>query len=92
MISFTQFLRPNGEQRPVTIDRPAAIEAKAQQIVDAGYRFECEELSTGAVSLTISDGEDDLAMELCANGPAVPVAVDKLVSEFEIPSAAERVS
>lgn len=85
MIPFTQFLRPNGRQIEVTIERPEVIEAKARAIIAAGYRFEVEELMDGTASFTISDGEDDVAMELVKNGPGVPATVDKLVTEFEIP-------
>ena len=38
----------------------------------------------GLVSLTISDGEEDVAVELIANGPEVPKAVDRMISEFNI--------
>jgi hypothetical protein len=81
-IEFTQYLRPNGRRRKVYIKRPAAIVQKANQILALGYCFECEELMTGMVSLTISDGEQDLAIELCRNGPAVPETVDRLIEEF----------
>jgi hypothetical protein len=84
-IPFTQYLLPNGERRETSIERPSDIEAKAQAIIDAGFRFECEMLTTGAISLTISSGEDDVAMEVCTNGPAVLVAVDRLVTKFVIP-------
>lgn len=81
-IPFTQFLRPNGRRVDVWIERPEPIVAKAREIIAAGYEFQCEELTTGHAHLTISDGEDDVAGELCMNGPAVPDAVDRLVSGF----------
>lgn len=88
-IPFTQYLMPNGRRDSVWIERPAAIEAKAQAIIAAGFRFECEMLSDyGTISLTIADPEadEDVAIEVCANGPEVPTAVDRLVTEFVIPS------
>lgn len=86
MIPFTQYLRPNGRTRPMTIDRPAAIEEKAHALIDLGARFEIEELMTGQVSMTCElDDETDpeelhvLGHEICANGPSVIEAVDTLI-------------
>ena len=81
-IAFTQYLRPDGRKRSVTTERPEPIEALARRIVDAGYAFECEELMTGDVSLTITNDEGDADIELVANGPDVPAAVDRLIERF----------
>jgi hypothetical protein len=76
-IAFTQYLRPDGRKRSCEIDRPPKVEALAEQFIAVGGRYECEELTTGDVSLTAVyevDGEDqDVAIELCINGPAVRV-------------------
>lgn len=85
-IPFTQFLMPDGRQRPMIIDRPDDIGEKAKQLIDSGCRLEIEMLQTGKISMTVerdrSDGEIDLlAQEICSNGPPVPIAVDKLISE-----------
>lgn len=82
-IPFTQFLRPDGRQMVVTIERPAEIAAKAEKIMARGLRFECEHLTTGHVSLTIADDDGDHAIEVVENGPEVPAAVDRLISQFE---------
>jgi hypothetical protein len=82
VIPFMQYLRPNGRRVPVEIDRPAEIEALAQEFIARGGYFECEELSTGHASLTAGhpDAEEsDIAIEVVRNGPAVPDAVDRLV-------------
>lgn len=89
MIPFTQFIRPNGRRKLVHIERPPEIEAKAQQIIDSGLRFECEHLGVPPglpdISLTITHPQKGyLAIELCCNGPAVPLAVDKLIMEFKL--------
>ncbi len=81
-IPFTQYLRPNGRPVPVSIDRPAEVSDLAQRIIDAGYRFEAEELTTGHASFTIAGPEGDEDIELCMNGPKVPEAVDTLVKRF----------
>lgn len=86
MIPFTQYLRPDGRRILVKVERPPEIEAKAQAILDAGFVFECEILRNGHVSFTISDPkeEEDVAIELCVNDPLVSVAIDKLITEFNL--------
>jgi len=83
MIPFTQYLRPDGRKKAIDIEMPAPIEHLAFTFINAGGRYEAEELRTGEVSLTAVyevDGEDqDIAIELCPNGPEVVTAVEKLV-------------
>lgn len=82
-IPFTQYLRPDGRKRAEVIDMPPDIEALADQFMASGGWYECEVLGTGHVSLTACmnrpDGDNDIAIELCANGPPVVEAVEKLV-------------
>jgi hypothetical protein len=82
-IPFTQYMLPDGRKVPVSVERPAEIEGMAQQFIEMGGRFECEMLSTGQISLTavceIDGEEQDAEIEICANGPSVPDAVDRLV-------------
>ena len=52
-IPFTQYKLPHGARIEVSINRPEAIAEKAKRIIEAGYRFECEILTTGHVSFTI---------------------------------------
>lgn len=81
-IPFTRYLPPNGRKTNVSISRPIDIYEKAMKIIDAGYRFEIELLTTGLVSMTISDDEDDHDIEVVSNGPQVPEAVDRMISRF----------
>lgn len=85
MIPFTQFLRPHGEKRAIDISRPPRIEQLADALLDEGCHFDIEELTTGTISITCENDsldEEDvvLAHELCANGPPVLDAVDKLLT------------
>lgn len=81
-IPFTQYLMPRGERHPVWIRRPDDVQEQARAVIEAGFAFECEMLSDyRSVSLTVSDGEDDVEIEVCANGPDVPNAVDRLVAK-----------
>ena len=83
-IPFIQYKRPDGRQVPVSINRPQPISALAAVILGAGYRFETEILMDGLVSFTVFDPrtEEDVAIEVCKNGPEVPKTVDRLIEEF----------
>lgn len=84
-IPFTQYLRPDGRKRMVSIKMPADIEALAIRFIESGGWFEVEELTTGEVSLTAcrEDGFDveDIAIRVVPNGPGVAAAVEGLVRE-----------
>jgi hypothetical protein len=79
-VPFTQYLRPDGRKVPVTIDRPDDIADKAFEIIAKGFRFECEQLTTGHVSFTVADDDGDVGIEICMNGVNVPEAVDTLIN------------
>lgn len=84
-IEFTQFLLPNGRREPVSIERPAEIEALACKFTTDGGWFECEVLTTGHVSLTAcmnrDSGDNDIAIEVVRNAPGlIGEAVDRLVA------------
>ena len=83
-VPFTQYLRPDGEKRAMEIEVPDDIAAKAKLIIEAGFRFEIEELMNGKISMTVSDDDADYTHEICANGHAVPDHVHKLITEFDI--------
>jgi len=83
-IPFTQYLRPHGKRQAVFFYTDSKeLYDKAQRIIDSGLAFECEVLMNGVVSFTISNGEEDLAIELAENGPKVPAAVTKLINDFK---------
>ena len=86
-VTFTQFVLPRGEKREVSIERPQAVADKADRIIAAGLKLECEVLRTGDVSLTIADDEQDLAIKVVPNGPGVPEAVDELIINFNLPAS-----
>lgn len=75
---------PDPRACPRCKERGDDIERMARAIIDKGYRFEIEMLQTGQISMTVSDPEkgEDVACELCDNGPEVLVTVDRLVSEM----------
>ena len=83
-IEFTQYLLPDGRKVPTFFQtEDKEIYDKAQAIITAGYRFECEILRNGVCSFTITDERDE-AIELAPNGPAVVDAINKLILEFPL--------
>jgi len=80
-IRFTQYLRPDGRTRTVEFVVIGDMATKAEKLLKLGWRFEAEMLTTGEVSLTVEDDEDECrAIEIVPNGPEVPKAVDRLVN------------
>ena len=62
-----QFIRPDGRKEYHTFKLPIEVEAYYKDMVDNGCRLESEVLTTGDVSVTISDGESDLDISLSQN-------------------------
>ena len=79
VIPFTQYLRPDGRKQPIEVEVFEETAAKAKVILDYGWAFEVEVLTTGQISMTVSDGEEDRAIELCANDPHINDTLKKLV-------------
>ena len=84
-IPFTQYLRPDGRKRPVSVEMPDDIEALAFAFIERGGWFEVEELTSGHASLTachiVDDEPQDIAIRVVENGPPVVPAVEALVRE-----------
>ena len=89
-IPFTQYLLPDGRRRPIGFGVEGETEAKARAVLDHGWVFEAEILTTGEISLTVSDGEDDRAIVVVANGPGMAAAVEGLVAEAHTEREKER--
>lgn len=82
-IPFTQYMMPDGRKTYHEVKRPPEIEEMAHRVIADGLRFESEVLSTGEVSITVFDPriEEDVAIEICPNGPEIRAATDKLVKD-----------
>lgn len=83
-VTFTQFLRPDGERRPMVTTVSQDLKHKVDEILDHGFHFEIEELTEGTVHMTITDEHADYYSRLCANGPPVPANVDALIRCFNL--------
>jgi hypothetical protein len=82
-IPFTQFLRPDGRQKPVTIEGVSeAAFAKYEEAARLGCRMTCEELTTGEASMCIEHPEGDFDCVVVPNGPGVKEAVEGMLLRF----------
>lgn len=82
-VEFTQYLMPDGRKQIIHIDLDEEYEILAEKIIADGNVFEIEVLTTGQISMTISDDEGDLFIEVCDNGPEVPIHVLKLIDNYK---------
>ncbi len=71
MADVVQFLMPNGRRRYTSVELPCSTKQQHESLTKSGYWLEAEILTTGQVSVTISDGEKDIDISLTQNGPEV---------------------
>lgn len=85
MITFIQFLIPNGRQKPIQMHASEEIEKLAEECVQKGALFTAEVLTTEKVSFAceykVDDEKQDICIEICENGPDVVGAVEKLIRD-----------
>jgi flagellar motor protein MotB len=78
---FTQFMFPNGERRDRDIDMDDATEKVAEELGQAGWRFEIECFpDTQLVHGDCCNEDGQLASFVVPNGPQVPVAIAEMVT------------
>lgn len=70
-----QYMRSDGRQRQEETHLPFEHLDTYKEMLRAGYYFEAEVLQTGEVSVTISDGDQDIDAEVVPNGPEVQRAM-----------------
>ena len=84
LIPFTQYMLPNGRQVATFFECEKGLDSKVREILDAGFRFTCEILSTGKIAVYISDEEEGFALEVCANGPEIGRMIKGMIEKFDI--------
>jgi len=70
-VEIVQYMRPNGRPVNACTELPDVVSADYLDMVVNDCCLEAEVLSTGEVSLTISDGEEDVDIEVVSNVPEV---------------------
>lgn len=87
-IPFTQYSQPDGEPMGNSIDMDPETSKRALWVINRGYRFTVEVLTTGEVSMTCETKSEPgpmkerevVSVALCNNGPQVVEAVRDLVN------------
>jgi hypothetical protein len=79
-VEVTQYMRPDGRQVRMETDISDAFCAPYQAIKMRGWRIAAEYLTTGEISITVEDEEQDLACEVVTNGPEVPLAIERCIA------------
>lgn len=83
-IEATQFLRPNGEQRPVTGTVDVECRPGYEAMRKVGCRLTMEELMSGDVEVCIEEPElGDYNIRIVSNGPEVTRAVEAMLKGFD---------
>lgn len=86
-IVFTQYVAPNGRRKFVSLPVRDDVADKADAIRAGGLVFECEILSDGQISATITHPEKgDLDIVVVPNGPGVREAIEAMVLRFRVPA------
>ena len=85
-IPFTQFLRPNGRRKPVTLDVSDEAAARFYEAEKLGCRMTVEELTTGEASLCVEHEDGDVDCVVVPNGPGVREAVEAMLLRFSLES------
>lgn len=91
-VPFTQYLLPDGRKAPVLFETDKEHSAKGAAIRAAGFEFEIEMLTTGAVSATIVDpiSEEDVDIVVASNGPTSSAAINAMIDRFHASMGARR--
>ena len=79
-VAVLQFLRPAGQ--PTWTETNLTLETMPlyRDMIAHGCRFEAEVLTTGEVSVTISNGDEDVDCTVTANGPDVQRGMSEMLN------------
>jgi hypothetical protein len=80
-VEVVQYMRPDGRAVLMHTDICDAFEAPYRAIKMRGWRLAAEHLTTGDISITVEDEEQDFAAEIVPNGPEVPRAIERVIAE-----------
>ena len=78
-VKVKQYLMPNGRVRECTTKISDNVKDLYEEMLQSGCWFEAEMLTTGEISVTISDGEEDIDIRVINNGPEVQNALVEML-------------
>jgi len=86
IVTINQYLLPDGRVKRIQIDMEDEIAKKVEEIQSHEFEIAAEVLNTGEVSMTVSCSilGEDLEIEICPNGPPVPIAFKRLIEKFNL--------
>lgn len=82
-IPVIQFIRPYGKQAHEFISVSNEASNKYDELHKAGLQITSEVLSTGQVSLCLSDNQEDYDIRICSNGPKVKQSIEDMLLRFD---------
>lgn len=85
-IQVEAFIPPDGRRENITVDLDPDTFLKAEKILADGFVFQVEYLSTGEVSWTIAnlEEEEDVAFNIVASHVDATEAVTALIAGFDV--------
>jgi hypothetical protein len=68
---LTQYMRPNGTPKQVDTDLPIEVQPLYEDMQKNDCFLECEVLTNGHVSVTVTNADQDVDISITPNGPEV---------------------
>lgn len=83
IVNVIQYLRPDGRRRRQVVDLDDELKGAYKNMTVADCFFEAEELTTGEISITISDADRDVDIRIVENGPPVIAAMEEMLRKYQ---------
>lgn len=78
-VSFTQYLLPDGRKKIITLSVADDVDALARKLIDKGYHFEIEILTTGQVAASVGDNDGDYVHDIGFNDNTVQQRMETMI-------------
>lgn len=82
-LTVTQFMRPDGRKKPISLEIPDDCKAKVKEFQACGCAITCEQMMNGQVVQYITHNEGDFAIEMSNSGKDADVALLKMIRAFD---------
>lgn len=86
VIPFTQYIPPNGQKKDTFYQTPVGYKEKVDRLLENGYNFSCERLSTGDIALYCGKDEKEqiqICFDLTYLNSKVKDLIDDAINELE---------
>lgn len=82
-LTVTQFMRPDGRRKPITLEIPDDCKSKVEEFQACGCEITCEQMMNGQAVQYISHDEGDFAIEMSNSGKDADAALLKMIRGFD---------